>query len=235
MNLLYQIGRPSETDVNFSLYDETSGALKYDWIHTLNNKGLPDTLTIDPIGSYHLVVHTIPPVEKHDIALIAGKHNVIAVSTPQGTLELKVAFNNYKSLRCIVRKHQEMQTLNVQDFGQKEKYLVGKYDLEILTLPRILLSNVDIAQSKTTTIEIPQSGQALVTKPTEGYGSVYLEEKGILTWVCNLQDIGTQETVVLQPGNYRIEWRARNAREAVYTVLRKFKVESGSSVPVKLN
>ena len=235
VNLLDQIGRPSETDVNFSLYDETSGALKYDWIHTLNNKGLPDTLTIDPIGSYHLVVHTIPPVEKHDIELIAGKHNVIAVSTPQGTLELKVAFNNYKSLRCIVRKHQEMQTLNVQDFGQKEKYLVGKYDLEILTLPRILLSNVDIAQSKTTTIEIPQSGQALVTKPTEGYGSVYLEEKGILTWVCNLQDIGTQETVVLQPGNYRIEWRARNAREAVYTVLRKFKVESGSSVPVKLN
>ena len=235
VNLLDQIGHPSETDVNMTFYDEATGVLKYDWIHTINNKGLPDTLIIDPIGTYHLVVHTIPPVEKHDITLVAGKHNIIAVNAPQGLLNLKVAYNNYKGLHCIVRKHGEMQTLVVQDFMQTEKYIVGKYDLEVLTLPRLYLNNIDIAQSKTTTIEIPQAGMAIVTKPSDGYGSVYLEEKGQLTWVTNLQETGLQENIVLQPGNYRIQWRARNARESVYTLMRKFKVESGSSISVKLN
>lgn len=234
VNLLDQIGKPSETDVNMTFYDETSGVIKYDFMHTMNNKGLPDTLIIDPIGTYRMVVHTIPPVEKRDITLVAGKHNVIAVDAPQGDLNLKVAYNNYKALKCIVRKRGEMKTLNVQDFTQTERYLVGKYDLEILTLPRITLDNVDISQSKTTTIEIPQAGMAVITKPSEGPGSLYLEEKNKLTWVCNMLNSGLQENIVLQPGNYRAEWRSKNSKESIYTVERRFKVESGATVTVKL-
>jgi len=234
VNLLDQIGKPTETDANMTFYDETSGVIKYDWMHTLNNKGLPDTLVLDPIGNYHLVVHTIPPVEKHDITLVAGKHNIIALDAPQGYLNLKVAYNNYKALKCIVRKHGDMQTLNVQDFTQTEKYIVGKYDLEILTLPRINLDDVNISQSKTTTIEIPQAGMAVITKPGEGPGSIFLDDKNKLTWVCNMQENNTQENIVLQPGSYRAEWRSKNSKESVYTVERKFKVESGTTVTVKL-
>lgn len=234
VNLLDQIGKPTETDVNMTFYDDVSGVIKYDFMHTLNNKGLPDTLVLDPIGTYQLVVHTIPHVEKRAITLVAGKHNVIALDAPQGYLNLKVAFNNYKVLKCIVRKRGEMNTLHIQDFTQIEKYIVGKYDLEILTLPRIKLDNVDVSQSKTTTIEIPQAGMAVFTKPNEGPGSLYLEEKNKLTWVCNLQDNVVQENVVLQPGNYRAEWRSKNARESVYTVERRFKVESGATISVKM-
>ena len=234
VNLLDQIGKPTETDVNMTFYDEATGVIKYDWMHTLNNKGLPDTLVIDPIGTYHLVVYTIPPVEKHDITLVAGKQNIIAVDAPQGYLNLKVSFNNYKVLKCIVRKHGDMKTLVVQDFLQNEKFIVGKYDIEILTLPRILIDNIDIAQSKTTTIEIPQAGMAVITKPSEGPGSLYLEEKNKLNWVCNLQETGNQENIVLQPGNYRAVWRSKNAKESVYTVERRFKVESGATVTVKM-
>ena len=36
-------------------------------MHTINNRGVPDTIIIDPIGTYKLVVHTIPPVEKTNI------------------------------------------------------------------------------------------------------------------------------------------------------------------------
>jgi Ca-activated chloride channel family protein len=234
VNLLDQIGKPSETDVNMTFYDQTTGVIKYDFMHTLNNKGLPDTLILDPIGTYHLVVYTIPPVEKNDITLVAGKHNVIALDAPQGYLNLKVAYNNYKVLKCIVRKRGDMKTLNVQDFTQTEKYIVGKYDIEILTLPRILLDNIDVSQSKTTTIEIAQAGMAVINKPTEGPGSLYLEEKNKLTWVCNLQDGNIQENIVLQPGNYRAEWRSKNAKESVYTIERRFKVESGATVSVKM-
>ncbi len=231
VNLNDQIGKPSETDVNMTFYDEQTGAIRYDYMHTINNKGVPDTLVIDPIGTYKMIVHTIPPVEKKGIELIPGKHNIIAVDAPQGYMNLKVIGNNPT---CIIRKYNDMQTLNIQQFNSTEKYIVGKYDLEILTLPRIKINKVDVAQSKTTTIEIPQSGNVIISKPSEGPGSLYVEENNKLVWVCNLNSNLIQETIVLQPGKYRVEFRPKNAKESIYTLEKQFKIESGISTPVKL-
>ena len=232
VNLNDMIGRPTETDVNMTFYDDHSGAIRYNYIHTINNRGVPDTIVIDPIGTYKLVVHTIPPVEKSTIELVPGIHNIIALDAPQGHLNLKVAGN--ASIPCIVRKHGEMQTLHVQNFNTLEKYLVGKYDLEVLTLPRMKVDNVDISQSKTTTIEIPQSGIVTISKPNDGPGSLYLEQDNKLVWVCNLNEKLRNETIILQPGRYRIEFRPKNARESVYTLEKKFKVDSGMSTVVTL-
>jgi len=235
VNLLDQSGYPTETDVNMTFYDQFSGGIKYNYVHTMNNRGNPDTIVIDPIGTYKMVVHTIPPVEKQNITITAGKHNVIAVDAPQGFLDLKTSgTNNYKSLQCIVRQGGKMNTLNVQEFGQTEKYITGKYDLEILTLPRINLSNVIVSQSKTTAIEIPQAGMLSLNKGSEGKGSIFVEEKNKLVWVCNLKDKTIQENIVLQPGNYRIEFRPSSAKESIYTVEKKFKIESGSTNVLKL-
>lgn len=232
VNLNDQIGRPTETDVDMTFYDEQTGVIRYNYVHTINNKGVPDTIVIDPIGTYKMVVHTIPPVEKTKIELIAGKHNIIAVDAPQGFINLKMAGNS--SPACIVRKYNDLQTLHIQQFNSTEKFIVGKYDLEILTLPRIKVYKVDVAQSKTTSIEIPQSGSVTISKPSEGPGSLYVEENNKQVWVCNLNSNLIQETIVLQPGKYRIEYRPKNARESIYTIEKKFKVESGMSTPVKL-
>ncbi|MDF2438623.1 MAG: Mg-chelatase subunit ChlD [Bacteroidota bacterium] len=231
VNLNDQVNRPTETDVNMTFYDEGTGIIRYNYMHTINHKGVPDTLTIDPIGTYKMVVHTIPPVEKTGIELVPGKHNIIAVDAPQGYLNLKVTGANPAT---IIRKNADMQTLHIQQFNTTEKYIVGKYDLEILTLPRIRLSKVDIAQSKTTTIEIPQSGSVTIAKPGEGPGSLYVEENNKMVWVCNLNPNAFQETITLQPGRYRVEYRPKNAKESIYTIEKKFKIESGTSTPVKL-
>lgn len=236
VNLNDQIGRPTETDVDMTFYDEQSGIIRYNYMHTINNKGVPDTLVIDPIGTYKMVVHTIPPVEKSKIELVPGKHNIIAVDAPQGYLNVKMSGNiDYsKNVSCIIRKNSEMQTLHVQQLNATEKYIVGKYDLEILTLPRIKLSKVDIGQSKTTTIEIPLSGSVSISKISEGPGSLFVEQDNKQVWVCNLNSNLLQETVILQPGRYRIEYRPKNAKESIYTVERFFKIESGISTTVKL-
>lgn len=236
VNLLDVSGNPSETDVAYTFYDEFSGAIRYNFMHTMNHKGNPDTIYIDPVATYKLVVHTIPPVEKSNIKITPGKHNVIGVDAPQGYLLLKIASNTsgFQKLPCIVRKKGDMKTLHVQNFNEYEKYIVGKYDLEILTLPRINLNNVDIGQSKTTTIEIPQPGNAHFYKPAPGPASIYLEEKNKLVWVYNLNNALTQESLVLQPGKYRIIYRPQHAKESIYTVEKKFTVESGGSVQVKL-
>jgi Ca-activated chloride channel homolog len=231
VNLNDQIGRPTETDVDMTFYDEQTGMIRYNYVHTINNKGVPDTIVIDPLGTYKMVVHTIPPVEKTGIELIAGKHNIIAVDAAQGYINLKTTGSNPA---CIIRKAGEMQTLHVQQFNTTEKFLIGKYDLEILTLPRIKLNKVDVSQSKTTTIEIPQAGSVTIVKPSEGPGSLYVEENNKMIFVCNLNSNLTQETIILQPGRYRIEYRPRNARESIYTIEKKFKIDSGISTPVKL-
>jgi len=232
VNLNDQIGKPTETDVNMTFYDEQTGIIRYNYIHTINNKGVPDTIVIDPIGTYKMVVHTIPPIEKKNIELTPGKHNIIAVDAAQGYMSIKTSGSS--NVNCIVRKNGEMQTLTVQQMNSTEKYLIGKYDIEILTLPRIKLDKIDVSQSKTTTVEIPQSGSVTIQKPGEGYGSLYLEENNKLVWVCNLNNYLTQETIVLQPGKYRVEFRPKNAKESIYTIEKRFKIESGISTPLKL-
>lgn len=235
INLLDITKKPTETDVAVTLYDEFSGVIRYNFMHTLNTLSNPDTIYIDPIGTYKMVVHTIPEVIKTHIKIIPGKHNIISVDAPQGFLNLKVASTTgYGKIPCIIRKQNEMQTLNVQNLNTYEKYLVGKYDLEILTLPRIKFHNIAIEQSNTTAIEIPQAGQISIYKPGAGPTSIYLEDKNELVWVCNLNTNAAQEAVVLQPGRYRVVYRPLNAKATYLSIENKFIIESGMNSQIKL-
>lgn len=235
VNLLDELNRPTETNVPMTFYDSFSKQIRYNFVHTIDSRGNPDTLPIDPLGSYDLVVHTIPLVGKKDIKLIAGKHTTIAVDAPQGNLELKMnGFNEYKDLKSIVRKEGEVEVLVVQDFDYVQKYITGKYDLEILTLPRTYIKGVNIAQSRTTTVEIPQAGLATISLSSKGYGSVFQQKGEELVWVCNLNAMSTRESIVLQPGFYKVIFRPLNSRLSIYTKEESFEIESGQSTQVKL-
>jgi len=237
VNLLDEYGKPTETNVSMTFYDNFSGLIKYNFVHAMNNKGLPDTLSIDPLLAYDIVVHTVPPKRVDSISLTPGKHTTIAVETPQGHLELKLERRDktVRDLKCIVRNDGRMETLNVQQFGQTEKYITGKYDLEVLTLPRIYINDVEIKQSHTTSIEIPLPGIAVIEKKTNGYGGVYLNEDNELKWVYNFRDnVAQRETLVLQPGTYTAIFRSKYSKNSAFTVERTFVVESGVSVNVKL-
>ncbi|MEO8148469.1 MAG: VWA domain-containing protein [Bacteroidia bacterium] len=236
VNLLDVNQRPTETNVAMTFYEKNSGTIKYNFVHTLNGKGNPDTLHIDPLGVYKIVVHTIPPVSKDDIKLTPGKHTIIGIDAPQGDLMLKYEGNSeYKNLKCIVRKKGDMKTLNVQDFNTKEKYIVGDYDLEVLCLPRMLIENVEITQSHTTTVQIPNPGIATFLMTGIGYGTILVEDKNELKWVIDLDDSQSKQTLVLQPGNYRVVFRPKNSVESEYTIEKSFKVASGSSATVIIN
>jgi Ca-activated chloride channel family protein len=237
VNLLDEYSKPTETNVSMTFYDNFSGLIKYNFVHTLNSKGVPDTLVIDPLLKYDIVVHTIPPKQVNNVSLTPGKHTIIAVETPQGTLDLSMASRDktVKDLKCIVRQSGKMQTLNVQPFGQKENYIIGLYDLEILTTPRIYIKDVEVKQSFNTTIEIPMPGIAVIEKSAAGFGGIYLEKENKLELVYNFNESSIQrETIVLQPGPYRVIYRAKYSKKAVYSVEKRFVVESGKSVNVKL-
>lgn len=235
VNLLDERGLPTETDVNMSFYDITSGQLKYNYIHTINHRGNPDTIILDPLIEYRMVVHTIPSVSEDSIKIIPGTHNIVAVDAPQGWLQLRVGgIGGNRDYKCIVRRAGTMRTLNVQNFNESEKYLTGKYDLEILTTPRYMEYGVQIEQSSTTKIEIPAPGLVTLNAPTQGSGSLYVEDANELVWVLNLPSNKRQNTYYLQPGRYRVVYRPQNAKESIYTIEKKFRIESGGSTVVNL-
>jgi len=235
VNLLDTYKKPSETDVTMTFYNQKTGEVKYNYLHTLNHRGNPDTLVLDPDITYKMVVHTIPPQVKENIVLQKGKHNIIPLDAPQGYLNLQTEGPIvYKSLSCIVRKGGQENTLNVQDFGATEKYITGKYDLEILSLPRIKLPNIDIKQSSTNLIKIPSAGTLSINKGGLGYGSVYLENGKKIEWVCNLIEGQQAEVFYLQPGNYRVEFRLKTQLESEKTVEKKFTIESNKTTAISL-
>ncbi|MEI7981535.1 MAG: VWA domain-containing protein [Bacteroidota bacterium] len=236
VNLLDSYEKPTETNVNMTFYDDISGLPKYNFIHSFNAKGVPDTLDIDPLITYNITVHTLPPVHKDSVRLTPGKHNIIGMDVPQGYIGFRSAGNNsLKNIPCIIRKKNNTETINVQQFDQVEKYLTGIYDVEIICMPRIKVNNVEVKQSHTTTVEIPLPGIAVIQKSTNGYGSLYLEDKNQLVWVYNFRDTPQQqETLYLQPGPYRVVFRSKYSNNASYSIEKPFRVEPGQTVVVKL-
>ncbi len=236
INLLDEGGNPTESNVNCTFYDSNSGKIYYNFIHTLNHRGLPDTLVLDHLPVYRMRVHTLPPVDVNNIKLLPGKHTIIAADVPQGSLILKVSDPvQYRGVEFIVRKAGDMKTLNMQKMYAEEKYLVGKYDIEIPVLPRIYLKDVDIKQSHTTTVEIARPGLVTLLRSSVGYGSLYLRVSNLQEdWIYNLDNTVKNETLQLQPGKYRVVFRALNARQTLYTVSKTFEVRSGSSEVVQL-
>jgi Ca-activated chloride channel family protein len=233
INLLDISKKPLETNVNMTFYDKNSKKILFNAIHTLNENGRPDILYLDPKVDYKIVVHTIPQIIIDNIKIIPNKHNIISAPAPQGYLLVKQAKGNkYDNTKFIVRKAGNRQTLYAQQFGRKEKYLVGSYDIELLTLPRIYKNNVKISQSKTNTVIIPQPGLVNFNMPAKGFGSLYVLRNGKQEWVCNLNGI-TREVFNLQPGNYRAVWRTALAKKMNLSKIKDFKVVSGRSVVVK--
>jgi Ca-activated chloride channel homolog len=111
---------------------------------------------------------------------------------------------------------------------------VGKYDLEVLTLPRIYLNDVEIKQSSTNTIKIPTSGNVFFSRQNLGNGSVYLDDGKKVVWVCNLNPALQNEIIYLQPGKYKVVFRYQFEKQTTKTIERNFEVKSGLQQTVKL-
>ncbi len=235
VDLLDTDKKPTETDVNMTFYDANTKNVAYNYLHTINHRGNPDTLVLNPFKRYDIIVHTIPPVEKKNITIEQGKHNIIPIDAPQGYLKLELIGSGSKYYpTTVVRKKNSMNTLYVQEFGKTEKYIVGKYDIEILTLPRINLYDVEIKQSTTNTIQVPASGNVYLNKGGNGYGSIYTDDGKKVTWVYNLQTNLQSEIIYLQPGTYKLEFRYENSKETIRTIEKKFTITSGTTTTLKL-
>lgn len=237
VSLLDESGNPLETNVNMTFEDSYSGKIRYNYIHTMNTKGNPDTLYINPMPEYKITAHTIPPVSVDSIKLTPGRHNIIAIPAPQGNLCVKVVSGHtdrYRQIPIVVRQKDSNKIINVQYLDIVEKYITGKYDLEVLCLPRLNIGNIDISQSTTTQIKIPSPGTAIIQKNKLGNGSLYVIREKKIEWIYNLRDEDIQESILLQPGTYMIVFRPNTSKETKETVNQKFVIRSNMTTSVIL-
>jgi Ca-activated chloride channel family protein len=232
VNLLDENGEPTETNVNLTFYNDFTGTPKYNYIHTMNAYGNPDTMVIDPVLSYKVVAHTIPPVTVENITLTPGKHTIIPLETPQGTL--KITMKTKEKYSCIIREAGETNTLHVQKVNTYEKYLVGNYDIEVLSLPRVIYTDVEIKQSTEAVLPIPPPGLANILLPSKGYGGLYVENGDELEQIYHFKGNKTQHRLTLLPGRYRVVFRAKSAKNHIYTTEKSFKLRSGQSELIKI-
>lgn len=235
VNLIDENGFPTETDVALSFHNITSGQINQQIIHTLNFKGNPDTIYLDPLVPYRMTVHSLPERHLDSFHVSAGRHNIIGLDLPRGTLHLHSGqISNNEPLMAIVREHQKKEILHVQQFGDKTPYLQGRYDLEILTLPRLRLEAVEIDGGQTTRIAIPPPGLVNFSGPSSGIGSILWENGNELEWVIDLDPGRSRQTLQLQPGNYRLVFRSHSSQLSLYSLSKTFSVFSGTTTTVKL-
>ena len=234
INLLDDFGHPEETNVTVNLFDENTEQLAYGFVHTLNHRGNPDTISLDPVITYRLEAHTVPNIVKENVTITPGRHNIIALDAGQGSLTVKIDGQLGDQMPVLIRKSGKPQTAHVMWTNTKEKILTDVYDLEILTLPRTVVEDVEITQNKTTTVSIAEPGMLNIHLVSPGYGSIAAIRGSDLQWVVNLDDFNLRQQFRLQPGKYKLTYRSKNSKQVIYTIDRNFTIDSGSATNIKL-
>jgi Ca-activated chloride channel family protein len=236
--LLDAYKKPRETDVPMTFYDNANGFIRYNFVHSVIKPCEPDIMFLDPLVSYRLKIHTMPPVFYDSINLEPGKHTIIKVDVPQGFLMIEKPFGTtvYGNLQGIVRIANDMNTLNVQTVNFKQKYICGKYDLEIFTLPRTYFYGVEVKQNELTTLKIPSPGRISFTRPQFGFGSIFIDRNTDLEFVAKLDEVGKgNDSFTLQPGKYVVIWRDKSFTDTEKSIYKNFEITSGCSKFIQLN
>ena len=235
INLNDSKGKPKETDVTVLLKESESKKLKYTFMHTMNRWGNPDTVVIDPSLRYDVEVQTIPPVLKKGVTLLPNTHNIISVDVPQGYIRVKSTQPLVnQSIVVRVSKAQENQTLHHQMVNETNKFLVGKYDLEILSLPR-LRRTVTVNPLETSEIEIPTPGKLNIASNKPVVAQLFYEAyPSEWTWIYNFPTDITKGEVFLLPGNYKIVYRIKERKSTAYTSVKYIVVQENKSNQITL-
>lgn len=236
INLNDNTGKPTETNVSMFLYESGTKNLKYTFVHTLNRLSNPDTLYVDPKYMYDLVIQTIPTIQKNRISIEKHIHNTIQVDAPQGFIRLnsiKSSFNPQFEMR--VTKDGDSKTIHHQKYNEMNKYLTGKYSIEILTIPRIYKS-IEVRANAINSIEIDPPGNLEYTFSKPLIAQLFYENKsGYWDWVYNLSDNVLKDSFLLQPGKYKIIYRFKEMKSTGYTSEKSFTITGNKTYSLIIN
>jgi Ca-activated chloride channel family protein len=233
VELLNGAGKAVETNINVSFINTATGVSAYEFIHYRDRSGRPDSVQVDPVLSYDILVNTVPPVLMKNNSVNSGEHNVIRVSVPQGTLIAKPEGKG-NPFSILIRQKGKSETLNQQKGNEPYRYLEGEYEVETVTVPRRIFT-VNLKADQTEVITLPSTGLLNLNTLTRGIGSLLeILDSGETKWVCNLNENETLHSYNLLPGKYKVAFRARQAGGSKYTAVKNFEIRSGQTLNLKM-
>jgi Ca-activated chloride channel homolog len=233
VEILNNNGEATETNVNITFTNSMTGLAVYDFVHYLDKSGRPDSVQIDPVLSYDVILHTLPPVVLANVNIRNGKHNLVRIPAPQGSLIVKPEARG-NSFSVLVREKGQSRLLHQQRSGESVRFIAGTYEVETLTLPRRVF-DVKVEADKVKTISIPQAGLLNLNTVSSGYGSLFeILESGESRFVCNLEEDITLHSYNLLPGIYKVAFRVKKAGGSKYTAIKNFTIESEKTLNLSM-
>lgn len=229
IELLNAQGERKEKDLNVTFINHITEQPIYDFVHYRNAKGITDTLLIDPVMQYDLMVGSIPPIYKKDITIAPGVHNTIKIKVPQGDLEFAFPGQTEYHYDLFATLSNKGKTVNIQSLTSTIKYIANSYDIIINTFPSIVINRFALKPSMTNTIDIPTPGVVNINFKVPGIGSLYQMKQGKQVWVHNFNDKKTKFTSAIQPGSYKVVYRADTTPGSKFTEIRNFVIKSGDT------
>ena len=226
--------KPLETNVNMSFVNHLTGQTEYDLVHYIKENGNSDEIEMDPVIQYDIVVNTLPKVVKRNIDL-GKEHNIIKIKCPQGVLMVsQLNHQQYKNLQFIIRKKGSKEVIHHGTMSEKINLLVGKYDIEVLTTPRVK-KTIQIKQDMVEKFSLQTPGILNIKDNFVGFASIYkITADGSDEWVQNLTGRTVQTSMAIQPGSYKIVVRSKNAPGVIYTITKEFTIKPGASTNLSL-
>jgi Ca-activated chloride channel family protein len=232
VELLDDRSLPTETNINVSFVNNSTGVAMYNFVHYRNALGKTDSVQIDPVVDYDVIVYTTPTVILKNAQIKNGKHNVIKIPVPQG--DLVIQQEGRKDLQAVVRVAGKTEIIQTHQSQESFRYLSGRYEVETLTLPRRIYP-VEIQANKTRSITVPGPGIVNFNTTTTGFGSLYeIRADGSQQWVCSLDNRPATFTLTLLPGNYKVVFRAKNAGGSQFTGIKDFQLKTGETINLKV-
>jgi Ca-activated chloride channel family protein len=215
------------SNVAVSLRDRHSGKTMQQFMHTLNEKSLPDTLYVDPVPTYDVTVHTLPALIQDSIRFDARKHNYLKFEgVQQGSLRAEFARadrNEYGDMHVTVCDSQSKIQIHSFAINTTVKFLTGTYDIYFPTAPPTNIEGVVVRKNQIAPVIIPQPGYLQLDAATAGYGTI-LSEAGSV--IYKFDSGNPSQRLILQPGNYILVFRARQANSTEYSVTKHFSIVS---------
>ncbi len=227
-------GELYETEHPVAFYDHRTGVVRQSTIYSTDFRLQPDTLLMDPLVTYDMTVFTQPPLRKEALQFSVDEVNYIDMTVIEGGLKIiSGALASSRPVDVIVRRS-DGERIGSQMVGETGRYLAGRYDVEVQTMPVTVFRNVEVRGAAVTELRIPSPGILLLTKP-KGIttGTIFRLNDGQLEFAADLNPSTAGERLPLQPGQYELVLHPQNTTKYDKVQTKRFVIESSQTTKIQ--
>ena len=237
VDLLDSNGEALVTNLAYTFTDLRTDVHDPQWFHTMRWGNAPDTVYVDPLPTYRVTVHSLPPATLDSVVLKPGVHNTVTVpEMGQGHVQPQFARGirtDYGAFDVSWHQSGECHPFFTSPVGHELRLRTGEYDVFFPTHPPTWVRNVAVRENSHDLVEISGPGALVLTAATAGYAAIL--DRETLSSVLQFEPGQCNGKHTLQPGEYTLLFRARNARGTLYSITEHFSITSGNTTNLKIN